>query len=201
MVQKLITSFSKPLSRYLLRTVTLDDPWQRFPERVPLHVYGAGARKEFRWYFEGDSSVTVRTLDDVLDWLLDCAYVSDPDLFNERDFWQHPRTLEHLRKGDCEDFSIWAWRKLVELDYDAEFVAGRCSEPQCSLKGHTWVLFQQDETPFLFDPVLRKRRTMIRPLDEVRQEYTPEVSVDHQFKRYAYAGYYRRLRAGRSAAL
>src|SRR5205085_1473130 len=68
----------------------------------------------FAWYFEGQSAVTVGSVDDVCEWLLECEYVHDPELFHEPDFWQHPRTFERLRKGDCEDHALWAWRKLVE---------------------------------------------------------------------------------------
>jgi hypothetical protein len=45
-------------------------------------------------------------------------------LFGEADFWQHPSTFERLRTGDCEDFAVWAWRKLIELGYDVDLVAG-----------------------------------------------------------------------------
>src|SRR5690348_3236184 len=47
----------------------------------------------------------------------DCEYVRDP--VHERDFWQHPKTFEQLRKGDCEDHALWAWRKLTELGISA----------------------------------------------------------------------------------
>jgi hypothetical protein len=183
----------KPLSRLLLRTVPLDDPWERFTHDVPLGRYGAGARRDFGWYLEGESRVAVASVDEVQDWLLGCQYLRDPDLFHEADFWQHPLTFEHLRKGDCEDFSLWAWRKLVEMGYDAELVAGRClhaGEPACC---HTWILFRNDDRSFLFDPVVRERTRMICALDEVRAAYLPEVSVDGRLTRYAYAGYYQQL--------
>ncbi len=196
MFRILVTYLSKPLARLLLRTVPLENPWQRFVSPVPLGLYGLGARRDFCWYFEGESAVEVQSIEDVQEWLLDCAYVSDPDLFQEADFWQHPCTFEQLRKGDCEDFALWAWRKLVRLGYDAEFVAGRYVQPGCAETdhGHTWIVFQKNGTSYLFDPIIRARHHMIQPLDVVRHEYIPEVSVDQHFTRYAYAGYYMRRR-------
>jgi hypothetical protein len=196
MLRILGTYLSKPIARLLLRTLPLEDPWQRFASAVPLGVYGLGARRDFNWYFEGESAVQVRSIGEVQEWLLGCAYVSDPNLFQEADFWQHPCTFEQLRKGDCEDFSLWAWRKLVRLGYDAEFVAGRCVQPGCAETdhGHTWVVFRENGAVYLFDPTIRACAHMIRPLDTVRCEYIPEVSVDQHFTRYAYAGYYLRRR-------
>ena len=42
-------------------------------------------------------------------WLLGCVYARDRDLFRNPDYWQHPCNFEGLRKGDCEDFALWAW--------------------------------------------------------------------------------------------
>ncbi len=182
----------------------LDNPWERFASSVPLNVYGMGARREFRWYFEGQSVVEIQSIEEIQEWLLGCKYVSDSDLFQEADFWQHPCTFEQLRKGDCEDFALWAWRKMVRLGYQAEFVAGRCLQPGCSDidqgHGHTWLVFEKDEALYLFDPIIRERDHMIQPLDAVRHEYIPEVSVDQHFKRYAYAGYYLKRRGEKRSA-
>jgi len=67
----------------------------------------------------GQSTVCVNDIAAICEWLADCEYVRDP--VHERDFWQHPKTFEQLRKGDCEDHALWAWRKLTELGIPAEF--------------------------------------------------------------------------------
>lgn len=128
-------------------------------------------------------------------WLLGCEYIRDPELFQEVDFWQHPTTFEHLRKGDCEDFALWAWRALVHLGYEAEFVAGHWAPPGAEPAGHAWVLFSDAGRPHLFDPVIRDADGMVRPIATVRDEYLPEVSVDGRFNRYVYGGYFQRLLA------
>ncbi|HXW05204.1 MAG TPA: hypothetical protein VD833_08230 [Vicinamibacterales bacterium] len=82
----------------------------------------------FRWYYEGQRTVQVGTVDDVCRWLAECQYLSDDELFNETDFWQHPRTFENLCKGDCEDHALWAWTKLVEFGHQAELFVGQLFE-------------------------------------------------------------------------
>ena len=186
-------------SRLLLRTVSLDDPWQRFPVNVPLALYGKGAQRDFSWYFEGESRVPVATVDEMLDWLRGCAYVRDTELFHDADFWQHPLTFEQLLRGDCEDFALWTWRKLVEMGHDAEFVAGRCAGHGRHGPGHAWVLLRESGGVSLLDPVLPNGCDCLRPLETVRDAYLPEVSVDGRLNRYAYAGYYLLRRSGDKA--
>ena len=190
---RIFRPLQRPLLKWLLRTITIEDPWQRTPYHVPLHLYGVGALKKFEWYFDGKCSVEVHSIEDIKEWLLGCEYMRDPNLFNEADFWQHPSTFEYLRKGDCEDFSLWAWRKLARLGYEAEFVAGRRIELNSRPTGHTWIHFEVDNRLYLFDTVIREREKMVRDVETVRDKYIPEVSVDAEMNRYAYGGYLQHL--------
>ncbi len=203
MLRDAVNTLRQPWLRLLDRTVKVEDSWRRIPCDVPLHHFGAGAQHDFPWYFDGESRVEVTTLEEIKTWLLGCTYVRDVELFREVDFWQHPCTFEHLRKGDCEDFALWAWRKLVRLGHDAELVAGRSEEAACSHGCHTWVMLRGDDGLHLFDPVVREPAAMILPLDVVRDGYVPEVGVDARLRRYAYGGYYqqRRTRLFNAAAL
>jgi hypothetical protein len=182
----------RPAWRLLLRVMPVDDPWQRVEYRVPVRRYGFGSSHDFSWYFEGQSLVDVRTLDELQDWLMGCEYVQDEELFHETDFWQHPRTFERLRRGDCEDHALWAWRKLLELGYDAELVSGRTLPWQPGVaeaeRGHVWVVFRQDEEMFLLEAVSKKRDRVIRRLDDVKAHYRPEYGVDRQRQRFAFNG-------------
>ena len=182
----------RSLVRQLARMFPVKDPWQRYPWTVPLWVYGKGAKREFEWYLCGASGVFVNSIGDITEWLLDCRYCSDLDLFHEADYWQHPCVFEVLRKGDCEDFALWTWRKLVHLGYDTEFVAGYVQHGD-SRKGHGWVLYREGGVTYLFDPVLHRPDLMIRPLPHVAAQYTPEVSVDANLKHYVYGGVICRL--------
>ena len=178
-----------PVARLLLRNLTVDNPWERFEYQAPLHVFGGGSRRDFSWYFEGESTVTIRSLEEVQEWLAGCDYAHDPHLFQEDDFWQHPRTFEHLKKGDCEDFALWAWRKLVELGYDADLVVGRCVPPESPGSRHAWIVFRRDGETFVFEPGWRDQERRIRVLADVRDQYIPEFGVGPDRKRFAFAGY------------
>lgn len=177
------------IQRAVGRHTSLQDPWQRMACNVPLGAYGKGARRGFRWYFSGESRVEVQSVDDVIDWLMMCTYVRDEQLFFEADYWQHPCTLEQIGKGDCEDFSLWAWRKLAELGECVEFVAGRCRRAAPPNDGHTWVHLRRDDSIIVLDPTMSTPDAMLRPLEAVKSDYLPEVSVEASFARYAYVGY------------
>ena len=167
------------------------DPWTRLDVAPRLALYGAGARHDVGWYFEGESVVPVATLDELRSWLAGCEYATDADLFQEPDFWQHPRTFERLRRGDCEDFALWAWRKLVELGYDADLVVGRCLHDEGREGRHAWIVFRHSGGEFLFEPVSGSAAHAVRPLEEVKERYVPEFGVGADRRRFAFAGYRR----------
>ena len=152
-------------------------------------MFGDGARHGFDWVFEGDSTVAVASLDDILGWLAACDYETDASLFREADYWQHPHTFEQLRRGDCEDFALWAWRKLVELGIDADLVIGRRVPPGSENSRHAWILFRNGAEEFLFEPIIREREAAVRLLATVRAEYIPEFGVSRGRNRFLFAGY------------
>jgi hypothetical protein len=164
--------------------------WVRVPMRVPPSAFGLGSRQPFAGYFEGPSCVHVRSIDDIVAFLQTCDYVSDNELFHERDFWQHPSAFEKLRRGDCEDFALWAWRKLAELGIDAEFCVGRViceDQPEIDCQ-HAWVVYRVNGTDFLFEPAARTPSRMIRPLAEAMAEYVPYFAANHRFDTSAFVG-------------
>ena len=172
-----------------LRLFPVRDPWQRLPYEAPLAMYGEGARNGFDWVFEGESAIAVRSLDDVLDWLAGCRYESDTSLFRESDYWQHPHTFEQLRRGDCEDFALWAWRKLVELGIDADLVVGRRVPPTSENSRHAWILFRDGQDEYVFEPIVNDRSMAVRHVSTVREAYIPEFGVARDRRRFAFAGY------------
>lgn len=179
-----------PLRRLAALLVGHESAWDRLAIRVPASVFGPGSRQPFADYFQGASSVPVRSIDDIVAWLRTCEYVTDLELFHQRDFWQHPGAFETLRRGDCEDFALWAWRKLAEIGIDAEFVVGRviCDEPQEIDRQHAWVVYRVNGTAFLLEPAARKPSRMIRPLAEAMDDYVPHFAVNHQFDTDTFVG-------------
>jgi hypothetical protein len=187
----------QPIVQLVLRVIPKRDPWTRVSRRVPLSLYGRGSQRDFGWYLEGESTVRVGSIEEIQDWLLACEYVEDRELFNETDFWQHPNTFERLRRGDCEDHALWAWRKLVELGVDAELVSGRQLSDGDDRTGHVWVVVHRDGDVHVFETVAKRREMMLRPLSAVRDLYRPEVSVNGRRERFAYHGYLWTLREQR----
>ena len=173
-----------------MRLVPDGDQWERIDIKVPLREYGSGARLDFAQYLTGESIVTVGSFGGIREWLSHCNYLSDDILFNERDFWQHPSTFERLRAGDCEDFAVWAWRKMLELGMDADLVAGY-SVANGELDGrHAWVVFRDNAEAYVFEPARGIQESAVRSLDDAKGDYIPEFGVDRHAKRFAYAGYF-----------
>ena len=165
-------------------------PWSRLSLPVPAGAFGPGSHREFAHYFEGESRVRVESIDEIVEWLLTCQYMTDAIQFKQRDLWQHPVTFEQLRCGDCEDFALWAWRKLAEMGVDVEFYVGRVvrdDEPGVD-RQHAWVVFRVDGVPFLFEPAADRQR-MIRHLSEAMSHYVPYFAVDGRLRTFAFSGY------------
>ena len=182
--------FLSAVTRLSARLARRESAWERLTIRVPSSVFGPGSRHPFAEYFEGESRVPVRTVDDIVAWLQSCEYVTDLEMFHQQDFWQHPAAFEQVRRGDCEDFALWAWRKLVEVGIDAEFCVGRviCEDRPELDRQHAWVVYRVDGGEFLFEPAARTPSRMIRPLNEAMGEYVPHFAVNHQFDTSAFAG-------------
>ena len=190
-----------PSGRYLNRLISAfirigarlagrESPWERVSMRVPETVFGPGSQRPFAAYFEGESGVPVRSIDDIVAWLQSCEYVTDLEQFNQRDVWQHPGAFERLRRGDCEDFALWAWRKLAELGIEAELCVGRvvvATEPGID-RQHAWVVYHVDGAAYLFEAAARTPALMIRPLEEAMDQYVPHFAVNHRFDTNAFVG-------------
>ena len=89
-------------------------------------------------------------LPDLRRFLAGCKYVSDQEQFGERDYWQPPERFEESKRGDCEDFALWALRQLLHMNYPARFALGSASRYG---DGHAWVTFQRDGKTYLLEPL------------------------------------------------
>ncbi len=83
-------------------------------------------------------------------FLAGCRYVSDENQFGRKDYWQPPEQFEEGKKGDCDDFSLWAWRQLIQMGYETRFVTGMVGRYR---EGHAWVTFKKDGKYFLLEPL------------------------------------------------
>jgi len=83
-----------------------------------------------------------------------------------------PEEFEKTRRGDCDDFALWAWRQLLGLGYDARFVVGRAGRYSA---GHAWVSYRVHHHIFIMEPLLARYRKLAR-LETLR--YRPSISVE-----------------------
>jgi hypothetical protein len=181
---------SSPLLRLAARLIGRESAWERLRIPVPPGAFGPGSERPFAQYFEGESLVRVASIEEIVAWLRTCEYVSDVELFRKRDVWQHPSAFEHRRRGDCEDFALWAWRKLGELGIDADFCVGRVvstDRPDIDYQ-HAWVVYRIDGTAFLLEPAARTPTRTIRLLADAMGQYVPHFAVNHRFETHAFVG-------------
>lgn len=192
---RLFRPFRRPVLRLLFRlSPPQENHWEKIRIQVPYYFFGRGSIRRFSWYFEGESRVSVQSLNDVCDWLRECEYVRDPELFHDDDYWQHPKTFEQLRRGDCEDHALWAWRKLVELKMDAHLFVGRWKQHGDTDAGsHAWIVYEDAGIRYVMETVTKSESEMVRKLDDVREGYSPHFSVNAWYRSQGYVGYLHEL--------
>jgi hypothetical protein len=135
------------------------DPWDRLDGTAVLAAHFGAAERDFGRYFDGACAVRVESLEEMQVWLEGCEYATDIETFKRPDVWQHPSHFEDRRRGDCEDFALWAWRRLVELGYDAELVMGLDRRRGDGLgRRHVWIRFRREGGEYVYEPTERDRR-------------------------------------------
>lgn len=132
-------------------------------------------------YVSQPLSIQCKTIGEVRNFLVGCKYVSDQELFGKRDYWQPPEQYEKRKKGDCEDFALWTWRQLLNMGYDARFIAGSASRYG---DGHAWVEYFQDGKWYLFEPLCCRVGYTMPRLWTLRYEPRISVAWDGQKLRY-----------------
>ena len=162
--------------------------YEKKPDQVHHTQFGAGSRRPFADYLNGQSRVQVHSIDDICRWLQQCEYVRDTELFNQRDVWQHPDEFETRQQGDCEDHALWAWRKLKELNISAEFVVGQARWAENSngvgSGAHAWVSYQENDRTYILEATHKKQ--LIYPLEAMQTRYHPWFSVDTANQTYRF---------------
>ncbi len=123
-------------------------------------------------YVSQPLTVKCKSLEDLRRFLLSCKGVSDKEQFGKDDYWQLPEQFEKTKRGDCDDFALWAWRQLLEMGYEARFVAGTGDRYGY---GHAWVQFYMDGTWYLLEPTLPGLGLRMPRFNTFR--YHPRLSV------------------------
>lgn len=164
----------------LAHSIKLKDRREKKYKAIPLVQFGSGSIHEFSRYLERQSDASITSVEDICRWLQTCEYVRDPHLFQQNDFWQHPLDFEQHRRGDCEDHALWAWRKLIELGLEADFVVGHAGPER-----HAWVTFKQQGKEYLLETTLKYDK-MVYLLETTQPSYRPDIGVDRHLRTYQY---------------
>jgi hypothetical protein len=153
---------------------------------VSYRRFGAGSRYGFDWYLDRESQVDVRSIRGICEWLVSCQYVRDLELFDHPDLWQHPVDFETLRKGDCEDHSLWAWRKCHDLGIEAEFVVGKIYQGNGVWNAHTWIVIRNGRNLHLVETTAKRMDQFFVTSDKTRRLYRPVYGIDTKLRSFVY---------------
>jgi hypothetical protein len=138
-------------------------------------------------YVSHPLTIHCRSIEAIREFLMECEYVSDKELFDKEEYWQPPEDFEHRKKGDCEDFSFWVWRQFMDLGYDTRVVFGQHGGYG---SGHAWIQFIQDGKCFLVEPLWRRLGLTLPRLSTLR--YRPRFSVAWDGEKLSYYQHHER---------
>jgi hypothetical protein len=119
-------------------------------------------------------------INDLRAFLQKCSYVSDQEQFNKEDHWMPPEEFEKKQQGDCDDYSLWVWRQLIEMGYTTRFVVGLSGKYE---EGHAWVTYIDRNIHYLLEPLLNFTHKMPQ-LSIVR--YRPKFSCEWDGEKLSY---------------
>ncbi len=129
---------------------------------------------------------------DICRWLASIEYARDDALFQRADYWQHPSDFETLQKGDCEDHSLWAWRKCWGLGIPAEFIVGKIRTRNGHWMDHSWLTLKVDGQWYVMETTAKRLSRFFIPCESAGRKYRPLYGIDTQLQTYWYAGGKRR---------
>ena len=178
-----------PLYNYLFSdrdATTRPAPYPKQPANIPYRRFGKGSISHFAEYLDRPSSVEVRSIRDLCEWLMGCQYVHDQELFDNVDLWQHPVDFESRRKGDCEDHALWVWRKLHDLNIEAEFVVGKLVLDNGTWGDHTWIVLANGKEEHLMETTAKRMDQFMVSSALAQQRYRPYFGIDTHLRSYAY---------------
>lgn len=139
------------------------------PEKKSLHFKPTFAMGT---YFTSPFTVRCVSIEEMRQFLRKCTFASDKDQFGVGDYWMPPAEFEKRRRGDCDDFALWAWRQMLGLGYRARFVIGRAGLRR---GGHAWVTFEENGSHYLLEPTAANQSRLARLTVSA---YEPRVSVE-----------------------
>lgn len=178
-----------PIGLYLFwekRNTSQQQIWRKKPAAVAYQRFGVGSLHQFDWYLGRQSTVSVKSIPEICEWLLDCKFIHDQALFAHPDMWQHPVDFEISRQGDCEDHALWAWRKCHDLGVEAEFVVGKMLLGNGNWGDHTWVVLKDKKGSYTLETTAKKLELFhVMPV-QARRHYRPYYGMDTKLHSFVY---------------
>jgi Bacterial transglutaminase-like cysteine proteinase BTLCP len=132
-------------------------------------------------YLSQPLTIHCQSCEEIRSFLRNCRAVSDREQFGKPEYWLPPEEFEKRKAGDCEDFSLWTWRQLLEMGLDARIVFGPHGRYGI---GHAWTMFYKDGKSFLLEPQARFLGMRLPRLSTLR--YAPKFSVAWDGSRLRY---------------
>jgi hypothetical protein len=132
-------------------------------------------------YLSQPLAIHCRSFEEVRSFLRKCRAVSDEEQFGKLEYWLPPEEFEERKAGDCEDFSLWTWRQLLEMGLDARIVFGHHGRYGI---GHAWTMFYAEGRCFLLEPQARWLGLRLPRLSTLRYEPRFSVAWDGRTLRY-----------------
>jgi len=155
-------------------------------EYIPYRKFGKGSKNRFEVYLKRDSTVEIKSVRAICEWLIGCEYVRDQDLFDYPDLWQHPVDFEASRQGDCEDHSLWAWRKLYDLGIEAEFIVGKIQHGDGSWGDHSWVVLTNGSEAHIMETTAKKMDQFFVTASMASGKYLPVYGINTNMQSFVY---------------
>lgn len=95
-----------------------------------------------------------------------------------KDHWQIPSVSKRLRTGDCEDFAIWVYAKMLENGMtNVRLVIGDHINTR-----HAWLNWYYKGEIYIIDPTISK--DVLKVSDHPHGYYKPIYSFDLKYKWY-----------------
>lgn len=172
--------------RATLRLTDADD-WHREASPIPPGWFTRPHAPLSRYLYDR-STVEIEGVGDIHFWLRECEYQEELD-DQPPGAWIPPSAFESTRRGTCTEHAVWAWRKLRELDCEAELVVGALDDGEEGL--HAWVQLDPGRgSPTVFETTSKATAPNLLDLESADAEgYRPWYSVDTRMQTYLYPGH------------
>jgi Bacterial transglutaminase-like cysteine proteinase BTLCP len=135
------------------------------------------------FYLKSNINYYFNDLNNIHEFLSECEYCSDKEHFGVDDYWMLPNLFESMKKGDCEDFSLYTWRQLINQGHMCRFVIGTVGKN----KWHAWCTAKIHKKHYIIDPVLANEKFLHQVYT---LNYQPYYSIEfHNDKIYFFQHY------------